>query len=52
VGEMASGGIIYTPSFMNNCTGVQAILRFRLKNLKDCDVGINGGRDLRSTLLK
>jgi hypothetical protein len=37
---------------MNISRGVQAILRFLLRNVKGCNVDINGGRDLRSTLLK
>jgi hypothetical protein len=43
--EMASCGMIYLPSFMKIGTGVQAILRFCLRNLKGCDVGITDGRD-------
>jgi hypothetical protein len=31
---------------MNIGTGVQAILRIPLRNLKGCNVGINDGRDL------
>jgi hypothetical protein len=38
--EMASCGMIYTPSFMKIGTGVQAILRFCLSNLRGCEVGI------------
>jgi hypothetical protein len=44
--EMASCGKIYLPSFMKICKGVQAILRFCLSNLDDCNVGITDGRDL------
>jgi hypothetical protein len=40
---MASYGMIYTPRFMNSGTGVRAILRFFLRNLKDCNVGITDG---------
>jgi hypothetical protein len=43
--EMASCGKICLPSFMKIATGVQAILRFRLRNLKGCNVGITDGRD-------
>jgi hypothetical protein len=43
--EMASCGMIYLPSFMNIATGVQAILRCYLRNLKGCNTGITGGRD-------
>jgi hypothetical protein len=32
--------------FMKIGTGAQAILRFYLRNLRDCNVGITGGRDL------
>jgi hypothetical protein len=41
--EMASYGMIYLPSFMNIGTGVQAILRFCLRNVKGCNVGITEG---------
>jgi hypothetical protein len=44
--EMASCGIIYLPSFVKICTGVQAKLRFFLRNLRGCDVDITDGRDL------
>jgi hypothetical protein len=44
--EMASGGMIYLPSFMMIDTGVQAILRFRLIKLRGCNIGITDGRDL------
>jgi hypothetical protein len=44
--EMASCGVIYIPRFMNIDTGVQAILRVSLRNLKGCNVGITEGRDL------
>jgi hypothetical protein len=44
--EMASGGMIYLPSFMRIATGVQAILKFRLRNVRGCDVGITDGRYL------
>jgi hypothetical protein len=50
--EMALRGMIYVPSFMKIGTGVQAILRLCLKNLRCCNVDITGGRDLRSTPLK
>jgi uncharacterized protein YraI len=46
--EMASCGIIYLPSFMKIAAGLQAILRFCLRNLKGCNVGITDGRYLRS----
>jgi hypothetical protein len=44
--ETASCGMIYFQSFMKIDTGVQAILRFCLRNLRGCDVGITEGRDL------
>jgi hypothetical protein len=44
--KMAAGGVIYIPSFMKICTGVQAVLRIRLRNLRGFNVGITDGRDL------
>jgi hypothetical protein len=44
--EMASCGMIYLPSFVKISTGVQAILRFCLRNLRGSNVGITNGRDL------
>jgi hypothetical protein len=44
--EVASYDIIYIPGFMKMGIGVQAILRFGLGNLRACNVGITGGRDL------
>jgi hypothetical protein len=44
--EMASCGMIYVSSFMKIGRGVQAILRFCLRNLRDCNVGTTDGRDL------
>jgi hypothetical protein len=43
--EMASYGMIYLPSFMNIGTDVQAILRFCLKYLRGCNVGITDAMD-------
>jgi uncharacterized protein YraI len=43
---MASGGMIYIPSFIKIGSGIQAVLRFCLSNLWGCNVGINDGRDL------
>jgi hypothetical protein len=43
--EMASCDMIYLPSFMKIGTGVQTILRFCLRNLKGCNVGITDRRD-------
>jgi hypothetical protein len=44
--EIASCGMIYIPSFMKIGKGIQAILRFCLRNLIGCNVGITDGRDL------
>jgi hypothetical protein len=41
--EMATCGMIYTPSFMKTGTGVQAILRFGHRNLRGCNAGIADG---------
>jgi hypothetical protein len=38
--------MMYIPIFMNIGTGVQEILRFFLRNLRGCNVGITNGRDL------
>jgi hypothetical protein len=43
--EMASCGIIYIPSYMKIDTGVQATVKFCLRNFRDCNVGITDGRD-------
>jgi hypothetical protein len=45
--EMALCYVICLPIFMKIGTGVQAILRFCLRNLKGCNVGITDRRDLR-----
>jgi hypothetical protein len=44
--EMASSGTIYLPYFMKIGTGIQAILRFCLRNLRSYNVSITYGRDL------
>jgi hypothetical protein len=44
--EMFSCGVIYTPSFMKIGTGVQAILRFCLRNMNNCNAGISDGTNL------
>jgi hypothetical protein len=45
--EMASCGMICVmPNFMKIGTGIQAILRFSLINLKGCIAGITDRRDL------
>jgi hypothetical protein len=44
--EMVACGITYTPSFVKTGRGVQAILRFYLRNFRICNVGIANGKDL------
>jgi hypothetical protein len=44
--EMDPGGMIYIPSFVKIGTGVEGILRFRLRNLNVCKV-VTAGSDLR-----
>jgi hypothetical protein len=44
--DMVSGGMIYILSFIKTGTGVQAILRFYLYNLRGCSVSITVERDL------
>jgi hypothetical protein len=39
-------------AFTKIATGVQAMLRFGLRNLKGCNIGITERRDLQSALLK
>jgi hypothetical protein len=41
--EMDSDGMIYAQSFMKISTDFQALLRFCLRNLRDCNVGITNG---------
>jgi hypothetical protein len=43
---MGSGGMIKIHSFMKIGTGVQAIFRFCLSNLKGCNAGIIDVEDL------
>jgi hypothetical protein len=43
--EIASCGMTYLPSFMKTATGVQVILRFCLRKLRGCNVGITDGKD-------
>jgi hypothetical protein len=50
--ELASCGMIYLPRFMKISIDVQPILKFFLRNLKACNVGITDGRDLRSEPLR
>jgi hypothetical protein len=40
------GSMISRPCFMKISTGIQAILRFFLSNLRGCNVGITVRRDL------
>jgi hypothetical protein len=49
---MASCGMIYVSSFMKTSTGVQAILRFCLRNVRGCNVSVTDGKDLRSSPLE
>jgi hypothetical protein len=44
--EMASYDILRIPSLMNIGIGVKAKLRFCLRNLRGCNVGITDVRDL------
>jgi hypothetical protein len=50
--EMAPCGMIHVPSFIKIGTGVQAILRFGLRTLRGCNVGITDLNDLRMAPLK
>jgi uncharacterized protein YraI len=50
--EMASCGMISLPSFMKIAAGVQAILRFCLRNLRVCNVRITDGRELGNAPLR
>jgi uncharacterized protein YraI len=45
--ETASGGMRYTyiPSFTKIGTGIQAILRLCLRNMRGCNVGVTDGWD-------
>jgi hypothetical protein len=44
--EMASYGMIFLPDFMKIGAGVESILRFCLRSLNGCNVGITDGSDL------
>jgi hypothetical protein len=44
--EIPSCSMVHVPSFMKIDAGFQAILRFRFRNLRGCNVGISDGRDL------
>jgi hypothetical protein len=50
--EIAPCGVMYELSFMKIGTGVQAIVRIVFRNLRGCNVGITGGRDLLNVPLK
>jgi hypothetical protein len=43
---IGSDGMMYLPSFIKIDSGVQAIIMFYLRNLKNCNVGITIGRDI------
>jgi hypothetical protein len=45
-GKMGSGGKIYIPNFVKIGTGIQAILRFYLRNMKYCKVSVTDRKDL------
>jgi uncharacterized protein YraI len=42
--EMGSGGMMYIPSFMMIGTGVRAIVKLCLRNMRGCNSGITDGR--------
>jgi hypothetical protein len=44
--EMALCGMIYVQNLMMIGIGIQAILRFGLRNLRGCNVGNTDDRDL------
>jgi hypothetical protein len=50
--KMAWCSTTYVRSFMKTGTGVQAQLRVRFRNLRDCSVFITHGRVLRITPLR
>jgi hypothetical protein len=43
---MASHGMAYVPSFMKIGIGVESKLKFCLRHLRGCNVGITDERDL------
>jgi uncharacterized protein YraI len=49
--EMPLCGMILLPSVMQIDAGLQAILRFCLRNLRGCNVGITDEKGLRSAQL-
>jgi hypothetical protein len=44
--EMASCGMIVLLSFMKFGKGIQAILRYSLRNFNGCNVGVTVGKEL------
>jgi hypothetical protein len=44
--EMASGDMIYIPSFMTFGSGIEVILRFCVSSLRGCNVGNTDAMDL------
>jgi hypothetical protein len=50
--EMTSCGMIYILSFMKIGTGVEAILRFCLRNFRGCDVDNTDGRGFMNCTLE
>jgi hypothetical protein len=50
--EIASCGMIYVPRFMKIGTGIQAILRFGLRNLRGYNFCTTDGRNFLITLLR
>jgi hypothetical protein len=44
--QMTSDGMTYIPSFVKIYTGIKAVLRFCLRNLRGCNIGITDGKDL------
>jgi hypothetical protein len=50
--DITSDGMGYIPSCMKIGTGVQTILRFCLRNLRDCNVRITDGKELGSAALR
>jgi hypothetical protein len=52
VTEISSYGMIYLISFMKIGRGVQAILRFCLRNLRGCYVDITEGKELLNHAVK
>jgi hypothetical protein len=43
--KMMLSGMIYVPSFIKIGTGVEAILRYNIRNLRGCNASIDAGRD-------